>query len=167
MEKVNLRVRVRTATPRMKKFNILGNADVEFLNKDKSKVLISICGISVRRSKKKGQRPWIAMPQVEYQDKHGETQYKTIVKIAPDEEIGEEGGFKEYFDNIILAALKKAIKSGNDDTEEPRQKPKKHKNEWADEDEDEKPRKKKQQKDDDNEWEDADSKDESDDDEIW
>ena len=167
MEKVNLRVKARKATPRMKKFNILGSANVEFLNKDKSKVLVSIENISVRKSKKKGQRPWVAMPQVEYQDKDGETKYKTIVKIAPDEDMNEEGGFKEYFDNMILGALKKAIQAGDDDEEEkPRQKPKPKSNEWGDDDdEEEKPRKKEKPRDDD-EWEDADSNDD-DDDEIW
>ena len=166
MEKVNLRMKARKGSPKMKQSGMLGTVNVEFLNKDKSKALIRIDGIVVRKSKKKGQRPWVAMPQVEYQDKNGDTQYKTVVKIAPDEEIGDEEGFKFYFDSLVLKALKKAIEAGDDDEErKPKPKPKEQSSDWDDDDDDkdEKPKKKDESWDDD----DSGSDNDNDDEDIW
>lgn len=167
MEKLNFRVKARKASPKARKYGILGNATVELLNSDKSDTLILIDNIAIRKSKKKGQRPWISMPQIEFQGRDGETQYKTVVKIAPNEDMDDEDGLKAYFDGLILNALKKAMKSGDDDDEPRRRKPKKQRSkkrrrkpepEWDDDDDDDEPF------DDDNEWEDADD---DDDEDIW
>ena len=97
---------VKLGTENQTNAGILANVTVYLWNEDKSQVIFQLEDFAIRQTR--DGRPFVAGPQREYQAQ-GQKRYRKIVKVAPQEEISNNEGYRARFENFIMGEYNRAL----------------------------------------------------------
>ena len=107
---------VKLGTENQVNAGILANVVVYLWNEDKSQVVFQLEDFCIRRTR--DGRPFVAGPQREY-TAQGQKRYRKIVKVAPQEEIGNNEGYRARFENYIMSEYNRTLQQSGQPQQAP------------------------------------------------
>jgi hypothetical protein len=100
---------IKLGTEKQLNVGILANVTVYLWNEEKTAVIFQLEDFCIRRSR--AGQPFVAGPQREYTSQ-GQKRYRKIVKVAPQEPIEQQDGYRARFESFVMGEYNRALQQG-------------------------------------------------------